>query len=256
MGVGIWVLGLLVSGCAARRIAIPTDPGAVLPDYTQIHGQLSAACTGVRTMTAELGLSGRAGSQSLRGRVLAGFEQPNSMRLEGVAPFGAPVFILAARGAMATLLLPRDGRVVREQRASEILAALTGVRLAPEDLLAMLSGCVEPSPRATTGRRHANGWASIDLENARLYLEPQQGGWVLRVARSFDWQFEYPAWQGTFPQTVRLRADDGSVELTVTLSQVETNLPIDAAAFTVDVPPETRELTVAELRQAGPLRGQ
>jgi len=267
LGIGSWVLGiaLLASACAARRIAIPTDQGAFLPDYAQIHAQLSAACAGVRTMTAELGLSGRAGSQNLRGRVIAGFEQPDSMRLEGVAPFGGPVFILAARGAMATLWLPRDGRVVREPRASEILAALTGVRLAPGDLLAMLTGCVEPSPRATNGRRHANGWASIDLENARLFLEPQEGPttdnrqptmWVLRVARSFDWQFEYTAWQGAFPQTVRLRADDGSVDLAVTLSQIETNVPIDAAAFTVDVPPGTSELTVDELRQAGPLRGQ
>ena len=30
------------------------------------------------------------------------------MRLEGVAPFGPPAFILVARGGEATLLLPRD----------------------------------------------------------------------------------------------------------------------------------------------------
>jgi hypothetical protein len=30
------------------------------------------------------------------------------MRLEGVAPFGPPAFILVARGQNATLLLPRD----------------------------------------------------------------------------------------------------------------------------------------------------
>ena len=34
------------------------------------------------------------------------------MRLEGVAPFGPPAFILAARGAMAVLLLPREDRNV------------------------------------------------------------------------------------------------------------------------------------------------
>src|SRR5687767_3361512 len=104
LGIGGWVLGvvLLASGCAARRIPIPTDPGSPLPDFAQVHAQLSAACSGVRTMTAELSLSGRAGSQTLRGRVVAGFERPDSMRLEGLAPFGAPVFILAARGNQAT----------------------------------------------------------------------------------------------------------------------------------------------------------
>ena len=47
---------------------------------------------------AELGLAGRAGSQRLRGRVVAGFERPASMRLEGVAPFGPPAFTIWSDG--------------------------------------------------------------------------------------------------------------------------------------------------------------
>jgi len=43
-------------------------------------------------------MSGRAGRQKVRGRVVAGFARPASMRLEGVAPFGPPAFILVARG--------------------------------------------------------------------------------------------------------------------------------------------------------------
>ena len=45
----------------------------------------------------ELGLSGRAGDESLRGKVITGLQRGGAARLEGVAPFGAPVFILAAR---------------------------------------------------------------------------------------------------------------------------------------------------------------
>jgi hypothetical protein len=245
----------LASGCAARRLTLPTDPGAPLPDFAQVHARLSTACAGVRTLTAELGLSGRAGEQRLRGRVLAGFERPDSMRLEGVAPFGAPAFILAARGPAATLLLPRDDRVVRNAPAGDILAALTGVRLGAGDLLAILTGCVEPDARATGGRRHESGWASIDLAEARLFLEPAADSWVLRAARTGEWQIEYPAWQGTFPETVRLRSDDAVVDLAVSLSQIEVNNPIDGAAFTVEVPAGASELTVDELRRAGPLRG-
>ena len=43
--------------------------------------------SGVRTLQAELGLSGRAAGQRMRGRVLAGLV-PGALRLEGVAPFG------------------------------------------------------------------------------------------------------------------------------------------------------------------------
>src|SRR5687767_2708997 len=111
--------------CGPRRITLPSDPGTPLPDFAQIHAQLSSACAGVRTLTAELGLSGRAGEQRLRGRIIAGFARPSSMRLEGVPPFGAALFILAARGSAATLLLPRDSRVVRNASPEAILGALT-----------------------------------------------------------------------------------------------------------------------------------
>ena len=111
------------------------------------------------------------GEERLSGRVRAGFERPASMRLEGVAPLGQPVFILAAQAGKGVLLLPRDSRVVRDQPAEAILGALTGVDLAPGDLQAILTGCVVPAPMATGGRMHANGWASIDLQGgAKLYL--------------------------------------------------------------------------------------
>jgi hypothetical protein len=55
---------------------------------------------------------------------------------------------------------------------------------------------------------------------------------------------------------VRLRSLDSAVDvdLAATVSQLETNVPLDAAAFAVDVPPSALELTLDELREAGPLR--
>jgi hypothetical protein len=41
--------------------------------------------------------------------------------------------------------------------------------------------------------------------------------------------------------------------MTATVSQVETNISVDQAAFTVSVPSDARELTLAELRANGPL---
>ena len=201
-------------------------------------------------------MSGRAGRQKLRGRVVAGFARPSSMRLEGVAPFGPPAFILASRGDTAVLLLPRDSRVLRGARAEEILGALTGVTLGPADLLAILTGCVLPAPRATAGRLHANGWASIDLDGgATLYLQMRGGSWQARGARRAGWQIEYPAWSGVFPQSVRLQSEDPAlmVDLTAALSQVETDVDLDENAFTVTVPADTAPITIDELRQNGPL---
>ena len=220
--------------------------------------QVSAACTGVRTLTAEIAISGRAGRQKLRGRVVAGFARPASMRLEGVAPFGPPAFILVARGQNATLLLPRnEPRVLRGAPPEEILGALTGVALGPADLQAILTGCVVPAPQPADARRHANGWVSIDLSGgATVYLQAAaQNTWTLRAAKREGWQIEYPAWNGNFPQTVRMQSTQPNidVDLTASLSQIETNKDLEEAAFDVIVPRDAESITLDELRDAGPL---
>jgi outer membrane biogenesis lipoprotein LolB len=274
LALALCVAAAATAACAPARVTLPTDAGSPLADLAAVHAQVTRACRGVRTLTAELSLAGRAGRTRLRGRVVAGFERPASMRLEGVAPFGPPAFILVARGGEATLLLPRDERVLTGENPEAVLGALTGVALAPADLLAILTGCVVPEPVQRGGRVHANGWASIDLEgDARLYLVRVSGAWQPRAASRQGWDVQYAAWQGDFPRSVALRslgsaaagasaavgaAAGGAidVDLTATVSQIEANLPIDAAAFSVIVPPAVGRLTLDELREAGPLRGE
>jgi hypothetical protein len=258
-GLGPWALALsvLVSGCAPRLLSLPTDPGRPLPDFVEIHRQATAGCGSVRTFTAELSLSGRAGGQPLRGRAIAGFALPASLRLEGLAPFGPPAFILADDGDGATLLLPRENRVLRDGRAADVLGALTGVTLAPGDLQAILTGCVASTAGALGGRLHERGWVSIDLpSDATLFLERVGSGWRPRAALRPGWRIEYPAWQGAFPLEVRLRSVGTAidVDLTAGVSQIEANVTIDPAAFMVTVPADAIPLTLMELREAGPLR--
>jgi hypothetical protein len=245
--------------CGPRRVALPTDAGAPFPDFAAVHKQITSACSGVRTLTAQLSLRGRVAGQRLSGRVIAGFERPASMRLEGLAPIGQPVFILAAQGGTGTLLLPRESRVLRGQPAEAILDALIGVNLAPADLQAILTGCVMPNPMPTGGHQHANGWASIELQGgATLYLRRATSQWELRAAQRDGWQLEYTIAQSRFPDSVRLtsKSQNVAVDLTTAISDVEANVDLDASAFRVDLPPNADALTLDELRQSGPLRVQ
>jgi len=258
-------IGLASCASLPKPIALPSDPGTPFSDFAAVHAQLSSACTGVRTLQMEIGLSGRAGNEPLRGRVLAGFERPSSMLLQGVAPFGAPVFILAARDGSATLLLTREDRIIRKAPPEAILGALTGVALDPADLLAVFTGCVVPGPRPTAGRLHAAGIASIEVESvdqgsqrrtATVYLRRNGSQWQLRAAKRDGWQIEYTPGTGSFPQSVRLISTnpDVVVGITAALSQIETNEVLDPKAFIVDEPKNVMPMTVDELRQAGPLR--
>jgi hypothetical protein len=254
---------IAAAGCGPRRVELPTDSGSPFPDFPKVHEQVSASCRGVRTFTAELSLRGRVDAQRVSGRVHAGFERPASMRLEGVAPLGQPVFYLAAQGGTGILLLPRESRVLRNQPAEAMLDALIGVNLAPADLMAILTGCVVPAPTPTAGRLHANGWASIDLQGGgTLYLRrasaPATSQWELRAARRNGWQLEYTMGQSRFPISVRLTSDaqEIPVDLTAAISQLDANVDLDPAAFRVDVPPDAKPLTLDELRESGPLRAQ
>ena len=245
----------LSAGCGAKRVPLPTDPGSPLPNYSDIHAEVTKSCRGARTLTTELGLRGRAGTRRLSGRLIAGFERPASMRLEAVAPFGPAGFILVTRGEQAVLLLPRDERVVRGESAEAILGALTGVTLGPADLQALLTGCILPESKPVGGRLHSNGWASIELAGgATMYLR-RMGAWQITAGRRNGWEVEYSTWQGAFPQVIRLRsaAERANVDMTATLAQIEVNTDLKPATFDVDIPPGTEPLSLDELREAGPL---
>jgi len=257
----LWVLGLsvLLASCAPRLLRLPTDPGAPAPDFLLTYRAATAACSGVKTLTAELGLSGRAGGRGIRGRAIVGVERPASLRLEGVAPFGPPAFILAARAGSGTLLLPRDERVLRDTPPQDILGALTGISLNPADLQAVLTGCLVSGGEPTAGRLHQNGWLAVDLPGeATLYLERRGTAWQPRAGRRPGWQIEYAPSQGNFPENVRIRSVNPAVDvdLTASVGQLETNVAIAAAAFAVDVPSDALPITLEELRDAGPLGGE
>jgi hypothetical protein len=258
---------IAVAACGVPKpISLPSDPGAPLSDFASVQAQVSSACAAVRTMRGELGLSGRAGNEGVRGRVHVGFERPAAMRLEGVGPFGPPFFILAGRGDSATLVLQREERIIRGAPPEAILEALTGVSLGPADLLAAFTGCVLPAPRPIAGRVHSGDRASIDIESgdpgparrATLFVKRSGSRWQLYAARRDGWQIEYVFGSGMFPQSVRLvsLSPDVPVNLAAALTGIETNVDIDPAAFTVQEQKNLEPLTLEELRQAGPLRGQ
>ena len=175
-----------------------------------------------------------------------------------MARSGCRYFVLTANAAGAALLLTQEERVVRDRSADQILGALTGVTMSPDDLQAVLTGCVVPSPRPVAGRLHAGGWASIDLDGgATLYLRRSGDSWRLRAARRGDWLVEYPEWSpaSPFPARVWLQsAAPVAVDLIASMSQVETNTDLDEAAFAVVIPQNARPLTLEELRESGPLR--
>ena len=246
----LFTIGL--AACGQPRITLPTGAGTPAPDFNSAFAQARAACQDVQVLQAELGLSGRAAGQRLRGRVLAGLV-PGALRLEGVAPFGAPVFILVADGPRGTLLLSRERRVVRDAAPEEILNALIGVRLGADDLRAMLTGCVKAAAEATGARAFGAEWLAVDLaEGGTVYLRRIGSEWRIVAGRYEGLEIDYSAFEGHRPSHVALRGAD--VDLGLTLNQVEVNgdLPRDQLVV-LAIPEGVAPLSLEQLRSAGPL---
>lgn len=253
-------LALLIAACAvgaACAARLPPRPGgapAPAPDAVAHFAAATSHCADLRTITSELGLSGRAGDERLRGRVITGLARGGSARLEGVAPFGAPVFILAARDERATLLLPRERRVLDDMPVADVIGRLTGLELGADGLLDALAGCPGPG-EVSNGRQWPGGWAAVDTADGRtVFLRQQSGAWQVAAIDGAGWRADYRAVQNGFPREVRLRSDDGRVDLAASLQQLEVNTTIDAAAFEIEIPPGTEAMTIDELRSVAPLR--
>jgi hypothetical protein len=246
------LLTIGLAACGQPRVTLPGGTGTPAPDFAQAYAQARAACDSVRVLQAELGLSGRAAGQRLRGRVLAGLV-PGALRLEGVAPFGAPVFILVADGARGTLLLSRERRVVFDAAPEEILNALIGIRLGPDDLRAMLSGCVRAAGDPTGGRTYDADWLAVDLAaGGTVYLRRIANAWRIVAGRYGGLEIDYPAFQGDRPSQVVLRGTDLSLALTLDQVEVNGDLPRDQLVA-LTIPDGVAPLSLEQLGRSGPL---
>ena len=252
-------LALFASACGAPRLVrLPSGAGSPLADFAGALAQASAACRSVHSLSAAVAVSGHAGAEKVRGRLLAGAARPGSLRLEGVAPFGPPLFVLASEGHQATLLFPRSHEVARGDPAA-VLDALTRVPLTPADALAALTGCPLTDAPAASGRVFDGGRAAIEhADRATTYLARAGAGWRIVDAVRGNLRAHYDQFAGDRPSLVRLvaAADASDSDLTLRLSDVDLNVDLPPAAFTIDVPADARPISLDDLRSGGVLSGR
>jgi hypothetical protein len=262
------------ASCGAPLMKLPSGPGAPAPDAAAVLAEAIGVCRGIRTLTAEVAATGKAAGSRFRGRLSVGVAAPASARIEAVAPFGAPVFIFVATNDDATLLLPRDDRVLEHGRPDDVLSAVAGVPLNAADLHTTLTGCAPPGSQPV-GHERGSDWRVVTdrgTENrepgaasGELYLHRDGASrpWRLvavihRPSTLPAWRAEYRDHQNGVPRSIRVASVDPDrragpgFDLTLRLTQVETNVPLDAGVFRVEIPRSAGPITLDELRHARP----
>lgn len=252
------VLGVAGSGCAAGVPKRPEGPGQPNAAASASFVAATRHCAGLRTVTAELRLSGRAGGERLRGTLHAGLAAPGALRLEAVAPFGPPVFVLASRDNRATLLFPRDGRVIVDVPLAEVLDRLTALALDADAVRQVLTGCLADGADPVGGRAWNGEWSAVAISpDVTVYLQTRNGQPVVAAADYGSWLVDYSDHANGFARAVRIRSrEPGRVDATARIEQLEVNTPIDDRAFVVEVPADAERITLNDLRAIAPLRGQ
>ena len=253
--VGVLLLGVLHAACASTPgIRLPAGQGTFLPQFQERFEAAVDQCRRVRSMELAIAINARTGGRRLRGDLLGALAHPASVRLVGVAPFGAPAFELVAERDAAVLVLPRDRQYVRASSGAVLLQALAGLPLGPADLQAVLTGCVVPSPQAVTGRIYPTGWVGMDLDgNARLFTRNLEGADVVVAGTRPGMQIEYFDHVRGLPRRLRILVHDADgvvTDLTARLSRVNINIELHPDVFVADIRDDYVSVTLDQFRRA------
>jgi outer membrane biogenesis lipoprotein LolB len=244
-----------LTSCAARTPARPSGPETLDPTAVDAFTQATEQCPGLKTITAEMRLSGRAGDEKLRGTLHTGLAAPAALRVEALAPFGQPFFILAGRDNRATLLLPRDASILSDAPVPDVLERLTGLALSASDLRLILTGCLSDPANPTNGRAFGRDWRAVTLDGGIVaYIRTVAGTPAVVAADHGNWRVDYSMHRNGFPRQVRIRSVSGEVDMTAALEQIEINTAIDDRAFQVEAPANAVPITLEHLRSVVPLR--
>jgi hypothetical protein len=139
-----------------------------------------------------------------------------------------------------------------------VLEAVTGVPLDADDLRTALTGCAAPSGGAA-GYAIGDEWRIVPDGPGEVYLRREGGAWRVVAAVRRDegrpaWRAEYREFVEGLPRSIRITSlDPDRFDVRLTLSQVDVNIPLDAAVFELRVPDRADPITLDELRQSGPL---
>ena len=255
----IALAAIATASCAPPLLKLPSRAGTAASDGAEVLNQALTACRAVRTLTAQVAVRGKVNGQRLRARLQVGLAQPGSAYIEAPAPFGAPVFVFAAENDDATLLLPRDRRVVEHGHPAEVLEAIAGVPLDPPGLRATLTGCTADADTRTNAAQPDQHWRVVaGADQLYLYREHDADPWrlvaVVHGSPGLVWRADYRDFVSNLPRSIHLASTpSGRFDLQLTLSDVDLNVPLGPETFRVQIPSGTEPMTIDELRASGPL---
>lgn len=250
------VLAATVAACAPRStsVALPTGPGAPLAaeEARALAAAVRTPCAAAGALTADLRVAGRVDGERIRGTLQLGVDD-TAVRIEGVPPFGAPLFLLAGKAEAATLLFVRENAYVPDTPVEALIEALVGLPLTPADLHGLVAGCGVAPGAVAGGAAYGDTWRRVDgAGGTRLWMTRGADGVpVLRVAETTGWRLDYAdRAAGTAVRgTLAARGANPRTRLTFEVVDPERLPTLPPAALELVIPEQARPVSLDELRR-------
>ena len=262
------LLGLVVlsgsSACSRRPIA--TGPAVPLPneEADRLLRDLESSQQSIVRYQAVLKVRGEGPEGRFSATELVVFERPDRVRVELLATFGSSRWIAVTDGGEITVLFPRSREYLQELAVEDVVSALLGIRLRPEEVMAILAGSGLPLGRANPARAE---WVG---ERVRVVLSaespavrpPKEDGPGPPVSERVDikrgqvreavgsrYRVVYPTdWKEmgrTAPDQIEIANDQ--IEVSLTVQDLDINVRLDPKAFAISIPEGAARLGVAEI---------
>jgi hypothetical protein len=185
--------------------------------------------------------------------VLQGFD---AMRLEGIGPFGQPMFLLISDSQRFSLYTPQDARLISGPASAQNVSRLFGLAVPPAVLQYVLIGDVPLAPLPVAGRLAYLSYHNLyvwegqepeQLQDYRVWFEPyhlhpvrfevaQPSGEIVLQVRYEDFQ-QLDAF--TFPYRITIVQPLADRRVVWHYNEVELNAGVSPALFRMRVPAGT-----------------
>ena len=145
----------LLGGCSGLRLFSPPDPPPPVPASVPA-GPFWKHLTERRNALENLKGLARVRARTDKGSaalddVVVVVRRAEALRLEGIGPFGQPLFLFITDGEWLALHMIRDNRLIVGPASARNLERLFGIAVAPQSLLRLLLGDIPLNPLPANG---------------------------------------------------------------------------------------------------------
>ncbi len=244
--------GLIVSGCAGRKVVAPTEPLVEAPAAGEMLANLGARRAQVRALRAIARLRYRSPEAKQNARHVLAVERPNSVRIEVLSMFGT-VFALTASEGRLQVYVPDESTFYAGPASPANLARyLPGGLAVPEivdHLLATPPFAELPPPSVElVDRRIQLSQPTVDGSHVAWFADPHtpiayrkldRDGAVIFEARYDDVELVGGI---AVAKKITLAVPATAESLEVSMKDPETNPPLPDSYFSLTPPPDSKRI--------------